>query len=530
MVNKLGLTHTGHPPWKLVIPATIVVAGMLIPVTYLIIRAIGIGSETLDLLWRQRTFEIIMNSILLMMAVSCASVLIAVPIGWLTTKTDLPLRRLFSVATVLPLVIPSYVGGFVLVIALGPKGILQGWLSHIGIERLPEIYGFPGAMLTLTLLTYPYVLLPVRSAFQRLDPSLNEASRALGKGSYETFIRITLPMLRPSIAAGIILVALYTISDFGAVSLLHYETFTWAIYIQYGNFARDMAASLSLVLVAVAVSLLIAETKTRGKARYYGNAPGLPHPHKLISLGNWRWPAVAFCTSVVLFSLLIPISVLVYWIVRGLAAGEQISVPLSLLGNTLSVSAVAALATVIAAIPIAMISVRYPGSIATLLERLSYIGFALPGIVVALAMVFFGIRYATPIYQTTPLLIFAYIVLFLPAALGNVRTSLVQISPIIEQAARILGKSPTQVFTSITLPLLISGILAGAIMVLMLTMKELPATLILSPIGFKTLATSIWWATEDVFFAKAAAPALLLILLSSIPMGIMVWLGREEAS
>ena len=530
MENSRGIPHTGHAPKKLVIPATLVVAGMLIPVTYLVIRTIGIGSEIPELLWRQRTFEIIANSILLMLAVSCASVLIAVPISWLTTKTDLPFRRLFSVATVLPLVIPSYVGGFVLVITLGPKGILQGWLSHIGIDRLPEIYGFPGAMLTLTLLTYPYVLLPVRSALHRLDPSLDDASRALGKGPYETFIRITLPMLRPSIAAGAILVALYTISDFGAVSLLHYETFTWAIYIQYGNFARDAAASLSLVLVALAISLLIAETKTRGKARYYHNAPGVLKKHKLIRLGNWRWPAMAFCISVVLLSLLIPISVLVYWVARGFAAGEQISVPWGHLWNTLSVSGSAAITTVVASIPVAMLSVRYPGSIATLLERLSYIGFALPGIVIALAMVFFGIRYATPIYQTTPLLIFAYLVLFLPAALGNVRTSFVQISPVIEQAARTLGKSPAQVLTTITLPLLTSGIIAGAIMVFMLTMKELPATLILSPIGFKTLATSIWWATEDVFFARAAAPALLMILLSSIPMGLIVWLGREEVS
>ena len=221
-------------------------------------------------------------------------------------------------------------------------------------------------------------------------------------------------MLRPSIAAGTILVALYTISDFGAVSLLHYETFTWAIYIQYGNFARDMAASLSLVLVAIAISLLIAETRTRGKARYYRNATGLPHPHKLIRLGNWKWPAMALCSSVVIFSLLIPISVLVYWVVRGLAAGEQISLPWDHIENTLFVAVAAALTTVIASIPIAMLSVRYPSYISTLLERLSYVGFALPGIVVALAMVFFGIRYAAPLYQTTTLLIFAYMVLFLP--------------------------------------------------------------------------------------------------------------------
>ncbi|MFQ5878994.1 MAG: ABC transporter permease, partial [Dehalococcoidia bacterium] len=214
-------------------PAAVVAAGMLLPLAYLVLRALGAGSEPWDLLLRTRTLHILVRTASLTAAVTASSIAIAVPLAWLTARTDLPLRRLWAVLTVLPLAIPSYVGGFVVVAALGPKGMLQGLLSPLGVERLPEIYGFPGALLTLTLLSYPYALLTVRAALRGLDPALEEASRSLGYGPWRTFRRTTLPHLRPAIAAGGLLVALYTLHDFGAVSLLRYETFTWAIYLQY---------------------------------------------------------------------------------------------------------------------------------------------------------------------------------------------------------------------------------------------------------------------------------------------------------
>ncbi len=175
-----------------------------------------------------------------------------------------------------------------------------------------------------------------------------------------------------------------------------------------------------------------------------------------------------------------------------------------------------------AALPVAILAVRYSGRLSSLLERATYIGFALPGIVIALALVFFGANYATPLYQTLGLLIFAYVILFLPQAVGATRSRLLQISPRLEEAARSLGSTPLQTLTKITLPLVRPGILAGAALVFLTTMKELPATLLLSPIGFKTLATSIWSATSEAFFARAAVPALLLILVSSVPMAFLV--------
>ena len=531
---RLVKNHKGKriflPPVMLWIPAALVVAVIIFPIGYLILSTIGSGTEVFEILFRSRTFAILARSLLLVVAVSVGSILIAVPIGWLTVRTDLPFRRVFSVMTVLPLVIPSYVGGFVFVAVLGPKGMLQQLLDPFGVERFPDLLGFPGAMLTLTLLTYPYVLLPVRAALSRLDQSLDETSHSLGKDSTQTFMGVTLPMLRPAIASGSLLVALYTLSDFGAVSLLQYETFTWAIYVQYGNFARDVAASLSLVLLIVAITILMMEIWTRGKASYYSNATGVDRPQRLVKLGNWRWVATLFCGIVVVSSLLIPLTVLINWVTRGVSSGEQVSILWSHLGNAVYVSGFAAVIVVLVSIPIVIISVRYPGRISSLLEKCSYMGFALPGIVVALAIVFFGVRYATSLYQTIALLIFSYLILFLPTALGNIKTSLLQVNPVIEEAARSLGRSPIQAFITVTLPLLIPGILAGLIMVFMLTMKELPATLILSPIGFKTLATSIWWATEDAFFAKAAVSSLLLISASFVPMALLVWLGRKEVS
>lgn len=532
-LRSLGGTIVGRgrplrdrPPIVVWVVALGVGAAMALPLVYLVLRTLGAGPEVWELLFRTRTAEIILRSLLLVVTVTGACMALAVPLAWLTVRTDLPLRRFWAVATALPLVIPSYIGGFLVIVALGPRGMLQQALAPLGVERLPEVYGFPGAVLTLTLLSYPYVLLTVRASLWRLDPALEESARSLGRGPWETFLRVTLPLLRPAIAAGSLLVALYTLSDFGAVSMLRYETFTWAIYVQYESaFNRMIAAALSLVLVAFTLLLLFLEARTRSRAAYYRSAAGATTPPPQINLGRWKAPALFFCTLIVLFALILPMTVLLYWVGRGLSAGE----PLLLLWgpglNSITAAAWAAGATVAAALPVAFLSVRCPGRLSAAIERLSYVGFALPGIAVALALVFFGAHFARPLYQTMPLLVFAYGVLFFPAALGAVRSSLHQVSPHLEEVARSLGHSRWGVLRTVSLPLMRSGLLAGAALVFLLTMKELPATLILSPLGFKTLATAIWSAASEAFFAQAAAPALLLILISSVPLA---FLARDE--
>ena len=519
----------GWPPVVVWVPALLVAAAMVLPLAYLVLRTLGTGSEAWDLLFRVRILETLVRTILLALAVTGGSILLAVPLAWLTVRTDLPFRRVWSVLTVLPLVIPSYVGGFVIIAALGPKGMLQQFVvGPLGVERLPEIYGFPGAMLTLVLLSYPYVLLSVRGALWGLDPALEEASRGMGHSTWRTFFRVVLPQLRPAIAAGALLVALYTLSDFGAVSLLRFESFTYVIYLQYDAGARTLAAASSLVLVVLALVILVGEARTRGRSRYYRSTVGAVRPPAHIRLGRWRWPAFTLCGVIVLFALAMPIGVLGYWLARGVMAGESLGLEWGTAVNSVYVSGLAALAAVVAGLPVAILVVRYASRVSALLERISYIGFALPGIVIALALVFFGSNYATPLYQNLSLLIFAYVVLFLPAAIGASRACLLQVNPRVEEAARGLGRKPYQGFAAVTLPLVRPGILAGAALVFLITMKELPATLILGPLGFNTLATSIWSAAEAALFAQAAAPALVLILASSVPMAILMF--REGRS
>lgn len=506
------------------VPATLVAVAVGLPLVYLAIRAVEGSGEVGDILLRPRTARVLGNTVLLAASVSVATACLAVALAWLTVRTDLPLRRMWAVLTLLPLVIPSYVGGLVVITALGPTGLAQQYLgAPLGIDRFPAIYGFPGALLTLTFLSYPFVLLTVRAALQRMDPSLMEASRGLGLGSWATFFRAVLPQLRPALAGGGLLVALYAISDFGAVSLLRFDTFTQQIFVAYESaFDRIVPSVLSLVLVAIALSILVLEHLSRGRSRYYRSSGGAVRPYTPVVLGRWRWPALGLCALVVALSLGLPVAVLGYWLVKGLAAGQSLDFLWGPTLNSVYVSGLAALATVAAALPVAILAVRYPGRFSFLIERVTYVGFALPGIVIALALVYFGSQYANGLYQTMPMLIFAYVVLFLPAAIAAVRASLLQVSPRVEEAARSLGKGPLRTFATVTVPLLIPGLLAGATMVFLVTMKELPATLILSPAGFSTLATSIWSASSEAFFTRAAALSLMLILVSAAPMTLLV--------
>ncbi len=523
-VWRRGLSIGSAPPavW---IPATLVAGAMLLPLAYLIYRAAGAGSEVWELLLRERSWQTLGRTVLLTATVTAASAAIAVPLAWLTARTDLPHRRTWTVITALPLVIPSYVAAFVVVVALGPRGMFQQLLeAAFGIERIPSIYGFPGAMMTIALLSYPYMLLPVRAALIGMDRTFEENARTLGDSPWTAFRRVTLPQLRPAIAAGALLVALYTLSDFGAVSMLRYETMTWAIYVQYESaFDRSVAASYSLVLAALAVGILILESVTRGRGVHHRTGGGSPRSASLARLGRWKWPASIFCAAATSLALGAPAVVLTIWLVRGVLAGAELTQLWDSLANSMLASSLAAVATTVLAIPLAVAIVRHSGRFAWFLERVSFIGFALPGVVVALSLVFFGSMIARPLYQTLWLLVFAYVLLFFPAALGAVRTALLQVNPRYEEAARSLGRTAAGTAATVTIPLIRHGLMAGAALVFLLAIKELPATLILGPLGFKTLATSAWSAASEAFFARAAAPAILTILVSSVPLAIMLF-------
>lgn len=505
------------------LPGLLSAGAVLLPIVYLALRAFGGGLFVWDAVFRSQTLEVLARTLWLGAWVTLASIAIALPLAWLTVRTDLPFKQIWSILTPLPLVVPSYVGSYLYASALGPRGLLQGFLEPIfGVTRLPGIYGFPGALLALTLLNYPFVLLGLRAVLQRMDPALEEASRSLGENAWRTFWRVIFPQLRPAMAAGGLLVLLYVLRDFGAVSVMRYNTFTRVIYIQYQNsFDRGAAAALGIVLVLISLLVLLGESAARGRARIERNPRATRRP-KVIFLGRWRWPALLFCAAIVGISLVLPAGVLLYWLLRGLAAGEILTGLWEPTRNSILASALAAGAALLAALPVAILAVRRPDPLSRLIERSTYLAFALPGIVIALALVFFGINFATPLYQTLPMLIFAYTILFLPEAVGAVRTSLQQVHPSMEEAGRGLGKKPLEVFRRITFPLLRPGVAAGGALVFLTSMKELPATLILAPIGYKTLATSIWSTVSEAFFARAAAPALLLVLVSSLPLAILL--------
>ncbi|GAB4330516.1 MAG: iron ABC transporter permease [Dehalococcoidia bacterium] len=510
----------GFPAFGWVAGAAIA-AAMLIPPAYLVLRAAQDGFAAWDTLARSATIEATIRTARLAATTAAGTVVLAVPIAWLTTRTDLPFRRVWTVLLALPLAIPSYVAAFVLVGALGPAGLWKDALGPLGIDSVPSIYGFWGAWFALTFFTYPYVLLPVRAAFQGMDPSLEEAARGLGKGPFQTFARVTVPQLGPAIAAGALLVALYALSDFGAVSILRFNSLSRLIYLEYtGTLDRSAAAALALILVAMAVSVVSLEGFVRGRARFHTRTHR--RAASTVRLGPWRWPALAFCSSVALASVGMPLLVMGTWLWRGISNDSAFDAITGPAWNSLYVSGLAGIVAVAASIPIAYLVVRRRGVAAETIDKASQSGFALPGIAVALALVFFGANYAPWVYQTLALLVFAYVVRFLPQALGATRASFLQVDPHTEEAARSLGGSAPRVFARITLPQLVPGMWAGGALVFLTTMKELPVTLLLSPLGFDTLATQIWANTNEALFARAALPALILVLLSSLPMILTV--------
>ncbi len=508
------------------IVASLVAAGVLLPPAYLVFRTLQGGSDSLDILLRARTVDLLLGTAGLAAAVAVTCVVISLPLAWLTTRSDLPLRGVWTVLLALPLAFPSYVAAFALVSALGPRGMLQDLLAPLGVDSLPELFGFPGAWLVLTLISYPYVFLPLRAGFLGLDRSLEEAARGLGKSRLFVFLRVTLPGLRPALAAGAILAALYALSDFGAVSILRFDSLTRVIFVQYkSSFDRSSAASLGLLLIALAVAVVLLENSTRGRAAYHTRSN---RRAAITRLGVWRWPALAFCGLVAFIGTVLPASVITYWAIRGLSHGEDVGFELSAALNSLTASALAAIFTLAAALPVAYLAVRHRGTLTGLIEKATYAGFALPGIAVALALVFFSANYASPIYQTLALLVFAYVIRFLPQAVGAARSALMQVNPNTEEAARGLGAGPRRVFFSVTAPQISPGLSAGALLVFLTAMKELPVTLLLSPIGFDTLAIQIWSATSEAFFARAAVPSLVLIGLSSIAVFFMLRGERSE--
>ncbi|MHB9286218.1 ABC transporter permease [Halobacteriales archaeon Cl-PHB] len=516
------------------LPGLLTVVGVLLallllsPLLWVTLRALEVDPErAAELVFSATTATIALNSVILVGVVTGGSILIGVPLAVLTVQTNLPFRRFWTVVAALPLVIPSYIGAFTFVSAFGPRGVLQGALAPLGIQELPSIYGLWGAALVLTLFTYPYVYLTTRASLLSFDGTVVEAARTLNHDRLEAFRHVTLPQILPGIAAGSLLAALYTLSDFGTPQIMRYDVFTRMIYVEYTNLNRGFASLLSLLLLVLTLAILLGESRINASQEGAHVSVGSDRPDR-IDLGRWRWPAFAFCGLVAVLAIVVPLGILGLWLVWSSPAytGGGFTFEWGIVWNSVMVAGAAAVASVVVGLPIAYLSARSDSWLGALPERATYVGYAMPGVVVGLALVFLGLKYVNALYGTLALLVFAYVVRFVPQAVGIMESSVLQVDPRHVEAARSMGNAPFSAFGRVVLPQISPGVVAGGALVFLTTMKELPATLILSPLGFETLVTYIWQVQEAGYYGQAAVPALVLVGVSALSM--LVILGRER--
>ncbi|CAN5727317.1 iron ABC transporter permease [soil metagenome] len=515
----------GRPSPLLVVSSTTVAVLFAGPLAYLVYRNITLGADLWATVRSPLVYEPLQRTLVLAVAVSASAAALGTALAWLTTRSDVPLRKLWRLLAPLPLVFPSFVGAAALVAAFAPGGLLDELLSPVGVQQLPPVRGFAGAWLVLTLFTYPYVYLPVAARFASLAPSLEESARLLGRRPVEVFRTVVLAQSWGAVAAGTLLVFLYTVSDFGAVAILRYDTITRVIEANYlTNPTR--ALSLGLVLVLVTVAVVIGE-RAVGRRRLVSEAVRAKRPLH-VPLGRWRLPALAAVVVLMGGALLAPVVVLGYWAVRGLLRGDTAATSLAtdvggLLEpavNTALVSVATAAVAVAVVLPVAYLTSRHRSRLGGSVNAVVVGGFALPGLVIALSLVFW-VRQAPlalyeQLYQALPLLVFAYVVHFGAQAMRASQVAVGAVPGRLDDAARMLGAGRARRFASIEWPLMRPGLLAGAGLVLLSTMKELPATLLLAPIGFDTLATRIWGASQDGFLAETGLTSLVLVAVSAV--------------
>lgn len=495
--------------------------------------------RAIELLFSTTTGRTTLNSIVLTVAVTAFSIAIGVPLAVATTRTDLPYARFWTIVAALPLVVPSYIGAIAFVSMFGSGGEVD---TLFGVA-VPRVDGLSGAVFIITLYTYPYVFLTTRAALLSMDSSLLDAARTLNHSSRAAFRRVTAPIIRPGVAAGALLVALYAISDFGTPAFMQADVFTARIYGEFSGFAVEYAALLAIQLITIVAVILVIEAGIgHDEEVRSGTARG-----PTIRLGRWRWPTMGAIGVLGGLTLVVPVTIFGIWLVRGegdpipalevewtnVLGGLPIAVPEWLVlpvpvaaANSVYLAGLAAVGACVVALPVAYYSGRTNTVFARILERATYVGFAVPGVVIGLALVFVGTRTLPSLYrQGVWLLVFGYIIRFLPQAVGAVRSSVLQVDETTLEAARTLNAGRIERFRRVTTPLIMPGIVAGAVLVFLTTMKELPMTLMLAPIGMDTLVMRVWEANEAFAYRYAAIPALLLVLISGVTMLVLL---RQE--
>ncbi len=489
----------------LIVASVLIALVLLLPLAFLLVEAQGAGvGKVMSLVNRPLTVHLLWNTVRLTVAVSALCTVIGTGAAWLVERTNLPGRRVWAVLLVVPLAIPDFVISF-------------GWAS---LSR--EISGFRGAVLVMTLAVYPLVYLPVASSLRNADPALEEVSRSLGVRRLKTFWRVTIVQSRVAILGGCLLVALVLLAEYGAFEILSYQTFTTEIFTEFSVFQVPAACALSLVLIVLGLVVLTGESVGGGRGRVSPagrTAQRITVRHRL---GKWTVPALLGLSFLVALALGVPVASASYWWVAG-AKGilQGLSIVDATWHTALYSGCAAAIATVMA-LPVAVLAIRHGGRLHSLLERSTYLVLAMPGVVIAFSLAYFSLHYANAWgYQTAPMLVAAYAIMFFPLALVGVRASVAQAPRGLEDVARSLGKRRLAVLWQVTRPLVTPGLAAAFCLVFLSAVTELTATLILVPTGVQTLATQFWAYQQNLAYGQAAPFALLMIAIAAVPSYVL---------
>ncbi|MGH9105838.1 MAG: ABC transporter permease [Acidimicrobiales bacterium] len=500
-----GWVHRPGRPLALSALSGAVALVVLVPLAFLLVEAAGVGpSRVASLIWRPLTAHLLWNTVRLTVVVSALCTAIGVGAAWLVERTDVPGRRIWAVLLVVPLAVPDFVVSF-------------GWASLSN-----RVAGFPGAVLVMTLAVYPLVYLPVASSLRNADPALEEVARSQGFGPWGTWWRVTVGQARVGILGGCLLVALVILAEYGAFEILGYQTFTTEIFTEFGSFSVPTTAALSLVLVALGLVVLAGEQAGQGRARVSRADRMAQRATGRHALGRWKGPALAGLSALVGLALGVPVGSAAYWWAIG---AKGVIIGSSMAGDawhTFVYSASAAALATLAALPVAILAVRHRGRAHLVLERSTYVVLAIPGVVIALSLAYFSEKYAGGVwYQTAPMLVAAYAIMFFPLALVGVRASVAQAPPQVEEVARSLGQRPWAVLWRVTRPLVGPGLAAAFALVFLSAVTELTATLMLVPTGVYTLATQFWDYEQNLAYGQAAPFALLIIAVAALPSYVL---------
>jgi len=499
-------SRTARPGPLVSATVAILVAATCIPLGYVVWGAVSVGwTRAYELVVRPRVGELLVNTVSLVVVTVPLCVVVGVGLAWLVERTDLPGRTVWRPLFVAPLAIPAFVNSY----------------SWVGV--IPSLHGLWAGVLITTLSYFPFMYLPVAATLRRLDPAVEESARALGSDSAGVFFRVVLPQLRLAILGGALLIGVHLLAEFGAFAMVRFDTFTVAIFQQYQvTFDGAAGSMLAGVLVVLCMALLLAEALARGTARYSRIGAGAPRAATPIQLGRNMFPASLGLALLAVLALGVPVWTILRWLWIGGTDVWALDDIGTALVHTVGLAAVAAVLTTVLAFPVAWVAVRSNGVLARVVEGSNYVTSSLPGIVTALALVTVAIHFVRPLYQSVPLIVFAYVLLFMPRALVNVRAGLAQVAPGLEEASRSLGRSPTETFFRVTLRLTAPAAAAGASLVFVAVATELTATLLLAPTGTRTLSMFFWSLSSELDYASAAPYALVLVLLA-IPVTLILY-------